>query len=897
MLRPTACLAVSASLLAPPTAAQSLSEVRAFALDESLSQVPATPAAMGHVLVDLDADGHLDLVQAFENSVAVLAGGRYTVLRGAGDGTFGAPTVRFISAPPSQVAAGDFDSDGLTDLAFACAAYRVHVVRSAGVGVSSTTIVNLLDPPRDIAAADIDFDGDLDLVTISVANSVTLVRNLGAGSFATTHVPLGTATFAFDLSLGDLDGDGWPDLVYVGATAGGVRIRRNVAGSFSSAEVVLPTPGSSDAVPTLGDLDHDGDLDVVHPSGPGDALTVFWNDGAGTFSAPMFVPLPAHFRATRVAVADTDGDGVRDLIGAGALFDLGSVVVVRGLGGGVFDTGRVLTSGHGAGPVSTADLDGDGRDDIVATNRMSRTAKVFLGGTSGAPLMPTTHGLGSQFGYDPVVGDLDTDGDLDVVLAETARVTALVNGGTGDFIRIDTPMPQLGCTRDTHLADLDGDGVLDVLATRDDQCAPYGLLTMRGRGDGTFEAAVLWSFDTAQGGGTGGGNASIATLDWDHDGDTDVAVSETIACVGCPERRVFLFDNDGAGGLVGPREWSSGPGSFRPERLVAGDFDEDGHVDLVATPNVILLRGLGDGTFAPPVVYATGYGASWLAVGDTDLDGHLDVAFVSSYSSLVGSVTGVMLGDGQGAFTLAGVQWGPHDLHQDPAHGVSVGDVTGDRIPDVVAASTEACDVLVFRGQILGGIARAERYGVAGRTYRPTLGDFDGDGIVDIGVGLTTTLPIGDTHYTILRGMPLEDVTRYCSASPNSTSASARIDARGIDVLARRMELHGTDLPALVTAYSLASRSFGFVAFPGSSAGHLCLGGAIGRRVGGQVLTSDATGAVVEVVDLDALPQPTGTVAVQAGESWHFQLWYRDTILGLGIPTSNFTDAVRVNFP
>ena len=81
---------------------------------------------------------------------------------------------------------------------------------------------------------------------------------------------------------------------------------------------------------------------------------------------------------------------------------------------------------------------------------------------------------------------------------------------------------------------------------------------------------------------------------------------------------------------------------------------------------------------------------------------------------------------------------------------------------------------------------------------------------------------------------------------------------------------------------------------PGGSAGHLCLGSPIGRLVGGSVLVTGSAGTLREAVDLDVIPQPTGAVAVQAGETWHFQLWFRDS--NGGVPTSNFTDGLRVVF-
>ena len=106
--------------------------------------------------------------------------------------------------------------------------------------------------------------------------------------------------------------------------------------------------------------------------------------------------------------------------------------------------------------------------------------------------------------------------------------------------------------------------------------------------------------------------------------------------------------------------------------------------------------------------------------------------------------------------------------------------------------------------------------------------------------------------------------------------------------------LEAADLPPNSFGFFLTSQSQGFVTSPGGSAGNLCLGGAVGRYVGqGQIQNSGGSGEISLVLDLTAMPTPTGFVPVQPGDTWNFQAWYRDANPG---PTSNFTDAVSVRF-
>ena len=136
--------------------------------------------------------------------------------------------------------------------------------------------------------------------------------------------------------------------------------------------------------------------------------------------------------------------------------------------------------------------------------------------------------------------------------------------------------------------------------------------------------------------------------------------------------------------------------------------------------------------------------------------------------------------------------------------------------------------------------------------------------------------------------------TNYCTPAPNSTGATATISGSGsASVALNNLTLASANMPLNAAAYFVCSRDQGFVQNPGGSVGNLCLGGAIGRRVGGLIPNSGATGAVSVLADLNAMPQPSGAVVVQAGETWNFQCWYRDRN---PTTTSNFTNALSVQF-
>ncbi|MEZ6015124.1 MAG: M12 family metallo-peptidase [Planctomycetota bacterium] len=137
--------------------------------------------------------------------------------------------------------------------------------------------------------------------------------------------------------------------------------------------------------------------------------------------------------------------------------------------------------------------------------------------------------------------------------------------------------------------------------------------------------------------------------------------------------------------------------------------------------------------------------------------------------------------------------------------------------------------------------------------------------------------------------------TNFCGpAVSNSTGVPGLIGAVGsANVLDNDLVLVGRDLPLLSNGYFIVSPNAGMVLNPGGASGHLCLYPPYGRFIA-QTQNSGLTGTVSIPVDLTSLPQPNAPVVVLPGETWRFQLWYRDSLLG--VPTSNFTDAVGILF-
>ncbi len=139
--------------------------------------------------------------------------------------------------------------------------------------------------------------------------------------------------------------------------------------------------------------------------------------------------------------------------------------------------------------------------------------------------------------------------------------------------------------------------------------------------------------------------------------------------------------------------------------------------------------------------------------------------------------------------------------------------------------------------------------------------------------------------------------TNYCGPAPlNSAGLSGTMSVLGsASVGDNNVTLRAVEVPANAFGFFITSQTQGFVMNPAGSQGNLCVLGNIGRYVGpGQIQNSGLQGVLALQIDLTMHPTPTGLVAVAPGETWNFQAWHRDFVMGT--PTSNFTDGIEITF-
>ncbi len=328
---------------------------------------------------------------------------------------------------------------------------------------------------------DFNNDGKPDLLVVSqrggVGNggSASVLLSNGDGTFRPTpsDVAIGgnVVIITSVLALGDFNGDGILDLA-VGNNASNFDTIRillgNGDGTFHAGPAVL-----IDGVRMLaGDLNGDGkaDLIVVGP-GPSNYVRVLLNTGAGTFT--VSAPLSSLSGYTPMLVRDLNGDGKGDLIAVGYIPDVGSgVSVLLGNGDGTFHTASGSPYvGNGGSGLFAADVNGDGKPDIVAVGYVPTAGgvgvSVLLGNGDGsfhaAPGPPRVVNGTSQWARVGALADVNGDGRPDLTVVNADGLTILLGNEDGTFAPAGSPI-ESGVDVDVLAAgDFNGDSKVDLV--------------------------------------------------------------------------------------------------------------------------------------------------------------------------------------------------------------------------------------------------------------------------------------------------------------------------------------------------------------------------------------------------------------------------------------------------
>lgn len=615
------------------------------------------PAAV--VIDELNGDGVADLVVVNRGTYSGSHRDSVSVLLGRGDGTFQPHTEYLVENEPAAVDVGDLNRDGHADIVVVNrSSNSLSLLFGRGDGTFDPSFeFDAGQCPRDVVIADLNADRKLDL---AVANC--------AGEYVTT----------VENSTRDL-----------------VHVPRR--------------PGD--------------ELRLLPPK----AIVVLLGNGDGTFAPPTtYAACAANQMPWRIEAADTNGDQHLDLVVRNLHGD--EISLLLGSRDGMFAgpqnysvsafIGNVIGAEAGTG-FRFEDFNHDGRFDLALIDSFQAAATLFTSERDGS-FAPWAQVPATQLSGSWALGlvDANTVPDVARLTARGRNVEVTLNPGQyAPAERID----RSSCGRKFDLADLDGDGLVEIVAAS--HC--YAIEVLRSLDDGTFAQTLTIgkSMDVSP-------QSDPRVADVNRDGLFDFVVGIRFELTGSGGVRTYVQQPNGSFGE--PIDTNT---DFIPQHLRVRDINSDKLPDVIAVDfedaYVYVGRGKGDGTFSAPQAYHVGANPRVFAIGDYVGDAAFDLAVPVLREHAVKVLPGRI----DGTFGEAT----SYEVSLFPTY-VTGGDVNGDTLGDLIVTNSggysphrdESVSVLINLGD--GSFTPPTDYLVGDRPLETAIGDLNDDQIPDLAV-------------------------------------------------------------------------------------------------------------------------------------------------------------------
>ena len=763
---------------------------------------------MSPTMADLNGDGKPDLIlanlQFDERAVSVFLN---TTETGSATASFAAREVVGEGEAPFLLTAADLNGDGRSDLIYS------HLDRDFVSVQLNTTEPGAATPSfaaaqdfateenaNSVKATDVNGDGRRDLVvSTGVGESISVLLNTTAAGAAipsfTPHRSFPVGINPRGVATGDLNGDGRPDLVAANLGTPGVSVLLNTTAtgamtpSFAPESTITILPTALNQAVTVADLNGDGKPELIVTPMNG-LVSVLLNTTAPGATTPSFSVLPRLATGlvpapiggwAGTAVADLNGDGRPDLIVPNRVADEAAVIflntTVPGAATPSFAAAQDFTTGDAPSAIASADVNGDGRADLLVANEGDDQASVLLNTTvpgAATPSFAAAQDFATGDAPSAIASaDVNGDGRADLLVANEGddQASVLLNttvpgaatpsfAAAQDFTTGDAPSAIAS-------ADVNGDGRADLLVANEGDDQVSVLLNT------TVPGAATPSFAAAQDFATGDAPSAIASADVNGDGRADLLVANE----GDDQASVLL--NTTVPGAATPsfaaaQDFTTGDA---PSAIASADVNGDGRADLLVAnegddqASVLLnttVPGAATPSFAAAQNFTTGDAPSAIASADVNGDGRADLLVANEGDDQVSVLLNTTV-PGAATPSFAAAQ---DFTTGDAPSAIASADVNGDGTQDILAANRGANDVSALLGtQYAASAIPASVTGtIAYAIPRVSLGPGPlafGEQLVGSGVSRTATLSNTGGDALTVKGIAITgpDAAQFTHAS------------------------------------------------------------------------------------------------------------------------------------
>jgi hypothetical protein len=702
------------------------------------------------------------------------------------------PYVTYSDESPLAVGVGDFNHDGLNDVAVTSyiGAYsnddELKIFLQNGWGSLDSAVAYTAGTRAEaLAVGDLNNDGWDDVaVTNSISNTISVFLQQADGTMgARTTYATGTGPDA--VAVGDVNGDGLDDVAVANGGSAFISIFIQNEGGTLNAKVDYTSPDAGNDDIAIGDVNGDGLNDVVKMNGhlASPNLSVFTQTGTGTLNSAVSYSVPGDILGT---VGDGDGIGIGDVTGDGksdvvmsywGTTALSSIAVFAQGGDGTLQSPVSYTAYNSQDAVEVADVNEDGLADVIVVHGGWDAISVYLQQNDGTLGGYSLYGLPYASDYKPqglAIGDISGDTLPDILVADynhglnvlyhvhpdaipstmTSIVRADANPTSASSVDFTVTFSEPVSGVDADDFTLTATGVSDPLVSNVNGSGRTYIVTVNtGTGNGTLRLDVPVSAAiTDQAGNPLSGLPFTSGETYIIDKTVLLYPYATYSVESAYAIGVGDFNHDGLDDAAVANTDSSfnselkiffqnGWGSLdsavtyaagtEAEALAVGDLNNDGWDDVVVTNSgktISVFLQQVDGTLAARTTYATGTGPNAVAVGDVNGDGLDDVAVANGNSTFIS----IFIQNSSGTLN-AKVDYPSPDAGFDD---IAIGDVNGDGLNDVVKMNGSGLnpDLSVYIQTTGGTLSSAVSYSVAG-SYNGNgigVGDVTGDGKSDV---------------------------------------------------------------------------------------------------------------------------------------------------------------------